>query len=293
MRRLAIVLALFLVAACGSIGVQAQTLKLAYKAGDTYKYGYHAAFKYTIGMQGMSIPVDLDMTAKEAMTVKSVDASGTATIAVAVTDLSVKTTANGVSNTTTTTTSSTAEMKVTSDGRIVSVSGSSLGNYTLPGLPGSQGGLVTAILPDTAVKPGDTWTKNYDSPNPVGSGASHVTTNNKYLRDEKVGGVSTAVVESNIKGTIDLTIDMSAAGGGTSLFPTGGSSGLQGLSMKGTTTSDVTSWVDASGRRVLKSHSTGGVDATMSLNMAAGATTPGLTGPITFKGTQTMDMTPA
>ena len=293
MRRLA-VLALFLVAACGSIGVQAQTLKLAYKAGDTYRYGLHAAFKYTVGAEGLSIPIDLDMVANEAMTVKSVDSSGTATITVAVTDLSVKTTTNGVSNTTTTTTSANVDMKVTSDGRIVSISGSTFGNTTLPGMSGSQGGLLTAILPDKAVKPGDTWTKDYDQANPFGSGTSHVTTANKYLRDEKVGSVNTAVVESNIKGTFDLTIDMSAAaGGGASLFPTGGGSGLQSLSMKGTTTSDVTSWFDASGHRVVKSHSTGSVDATMSLNMAAGVTTPGLTGPITFKGTQTMDMTPA
>jgi hypothetical protein len=63
--------------------------------------------------------------------------------------------------------------------------------------------------------------------------------------------------------------------------------------MKGTTTSDVTTWFDASGHRVVKTHSSGDVDATMSLNMAAGSTTPGLTGPITFKGTQTLDQTPA
>jgi len=43
----------------------------------------------------------------------------------------------------------------------------------------------------------------------------------------------------------------------------------------------------------VKTHSSGSIDATMTLNMAAGATTPGLTGPITFKGTQTTDMNPA
>lgn len=292
MRRLA-VLALFLVAACGSIGVQAQTLKLAYKPGETYKYGFHAVLKYTVGASGFSIPLDLDMSAKETMTVKSVDSTGTAVVTVAVTDLTVKTTANGVTNTTTTTTSTSVDMKIASDGRIVSINGNAFGSNSLPGTSGSQG-LLTAILPDGAVKPGDTWTKNYDVPNPVGSGTSHVTTDNKYLRDEKVGNVNTAVIESKIKGTIDLTIDTSsAAGGGSPLFPSGGASGMQGLSMKGTTTSDVTTWFDAGAHRVVKSHSSGDVDATMSLNMAAGSTTPGLTGPITIKGTQTLDMTPA
>ena len=52
-------------------------------------------------------------------------------------------------------------------------------------------------------------------------------------------------------------------------------------------------WIDAGAHRVVKSHSTGTLDATMTLNMAVGAANPGLTGPITFKGTQTLDMTPA
>ena len=296
MRRLAALLFL-VVAACGSIGsVQAHTISLAYKAGDTYKYTLHAVLNYTIGAEGFSVPFNLDMTGKEAVTVKSVDSSGTADLTIALTDLSVKTTTNGTTNTTTTTTPTSVEMKVASDGRIVSVNGSTFTNGSLPGLSGTEGGLITAILPDKAVKPGDTWTKEYDQANPMGKGSIHVTTKNKYLRDEQVKNVNTSVVESNIATTIDLTLDMSAMAGqgGTPLFPsTGGASGLQSLSMKGTTTSVVTSWIDASARRVAKTHSTGTIDATMTLNMAAGATTPGLTGPITFKGTQTMDMNPA
>jgi hypothetical protein len=161
-------------------------------------------------------------------------------------------------------------------------------------MSGTQGGLVTAILPDSAVKQGDKWTKSYDQANPVGSGTSHVTADSTYVKDENVGSVKTAVVESKITGTFDFTIDMNQpTSGGTSLFPSGGAGGLQGLGLKGTTTSDVTSWIDAGAHRVVKSHSTGGVDATMTLTMTAGSAIPGLSGPITFKGTQTMDMTPA
>ncbi|OLD41931.1 MAG: hypothetical protein AUI83_20145 [Armatimonadetes bacterium 13_1_40CM_3_65_7] len=153
---------------------------------------------------------------------------------------------------------------------------------------------MTAILPDHAVKPGDTWTKDYDQANPMGTGAVHMTSKNKYLRDEQVKNVGTAVVQSNIVSNLDLTIDMSAvAGQAGSLLPAGAGAGLQSLSMKGTTTSDVTSWIDTGAGRVVKTHSSGSIDATMTLNMAAGATTPGLTGPITFKGTQTTDMNPA
>lgn len=294
MRRLA-ALVFLVFAACGSLGVQAHTISLAYKAGDTYKYALHAVLDYTIGAEGFSIPFKLDMSGKETVTVKSVDSSGTADLTIALTDLSVKTTTNGVTNTTTTTNPTSIEMKITSDGRIVSVNGSAFTNGSLPGISGTEGGLITAILPDHPVKPGDTWTKDYDQAMPMGKGSIHIATRNKYLRDEQVKNVNTAVVQSNIATTIDLTIDMSAMAGegGTSMFPsTGGAGGVQSLSMKGTTTSDVTSWIDASARRVVKTHSMGKVDATMTLNMAAGSTTPGLTGPITFKGTQTMDMNP-
>src|SRR5437867_6887472 len=293
MRRLAAVL--FVVASgCGSIGsVQAHSISLAYKAGDTYKYALHAVLNYTIGAEGFSVPFNLDMSGKETITVKSVDSSGTADLTISLTDLSVKTTTNGTTNTTTTTTPTSVEMKVASDGRIVSVNGSTFTNGSLPGLSGTEGGLVSAILPDKAVKPGDTWTKDYDQANPTGTGSVHVTSKNKYVRDEQVKSVNTAVVQSNLASNIDLTLDMSALGGqgGTSLFPSTGA--LKSLSMKGTTTSDVTSWIDSSAHRLVKTHSTGTVDATMTLNMAAGGTTPGLTGPITFKGTQTMDMNPA
>src|SRR5438270_12290817 len=168
MRRLAALL--FLVAsACGSIGsVQAHTISLAYKPGDTCKYTLHAVLNYTIGAEGFSVPFNLDMTGKEAVTVKSVDSSGTADLTIALTDLSVKTTTNGTTNTTTTTTPTSVEMKVASDGRIVSVNGSTFTNGSLPGLSGTEGGLITATLPDKAVKPGDTGPKDYDQANQMG-----------------------------------------------------------------------------------------------------------------------------
>src|SRR5438105_3250068 len=234
---LAFCAAFFVVAACGSIGgPQAHTISLAYKTGESYKYTLHAVLNYTIGAEGFSIPFNLDMTGKETIAVKSVDSSGTADLTVDLTDLTVKTTTNGTTNTTTTTTATTVEMKVGSDGRIVSVNGGSFNNGSLPGLSGTEGGLVSAILPDKAVKPGDTWTKDYDQANPTGTGSVHVTSKNKYVRDEQVKSVNTAVVQSNLASNIDLTLDMSALGGqgATSLFPSTGA--LKSLSMKGTTT---------------------------------------------------------
>jgi hypothetical protein len=289
-------LALLLVAACGTVGAQAQSVSLAYKTGDTYKYSFHVVMKYTIAASGMSIPLNMDLGAKETLTVKSVDSSGTADLSVAISDVTVKTSMSGTTNTTTTKTGGTLDMKVAKDGRVLSVNGDAFGSSTaLPGMTGTQGGVVSAILPDHPVKPGDKWTKSYDVPNPLGTSAIHASSNNTYLRDESVGSIKTAVIESKVNTNLDMTIDLSSMLGASGVpAPTGGAVGAETLSMKGTSNSDTTTWIDTSARRLVKTHSTGSVDATMSVNLPAGsATTPGLSGPITFKGTQTLDLTPA
>ena len=290
-------LAFFLVAACGSIGVQAQSISLAYKAGDTYKYGFHLVMKYTIAASGMSIPLDMDLSAKENITVKSVDSSGTADMSVAITDISVKMSMNGTTNTTTTPTGATIDMKVAKDGEVLSVNGSAFGNNTtLPGMTGTQGGIVSAILPDHPVKPGDTWTKTYDVPNPLSTTTIHATSDNTYLRDENVGSVKTAVIESKVNTNLDMKLDLSSMLGAAGATPPAGAApGAETISMTGTSKSDTTSWIDTSARRIVKTHSTGSVDATLTVNVPppTNTTTPALTGPISFKGTQTLDLTPA
>jgi hypothetical protein len=294
-KRLAL-LAIFFVAACGSIGAQTQSISLAYKTGDTFKYGFHVVMKYTIAAAGMSIPLDMDLGAKQTVTVKSVDSSGTADMSVEISNVSIKMSMNGTTNTTTTNTGGTIDMKVAKDGRVLSVNGNAFGtSTTLPGMTGAQGGVVSAILPDHPVKPGDTWTKSYDEPNPLGTSSIHATSNSTYLRDETVGGVKSAVIESKVNTNLDMTIDLSSMLGASGMPPaTGGPAGAETLSMKGTSISDTTTWIDTSARRLVKTHSTGSVNATLTINVPAGsASTPGLSGPITFKGTQTLDLTPA
>jgi len=291
--------ALFLaVAACGTFGVQAHTLSLGYKAGDSFKYRLHATVDYTVAVQGMTVPLKLDVTGDETATVKSVDSSGTADVKLAIANVTLKSALGGTTNTTTSDKAIDAELQIASDGRIVSVNGNALGSGGLPGL--SPGGLISAILPDGPVKPGDRWTKTFDQANPKGTGNVHVTTKNEYARDENVSGVSAAVVESNITSAINLTFDVSALGSrGAGLTLPGGASGAAARSIKsvtvtGTATSDVTSWIDTSARRLVKSHSTGTLDGTITLTMAPGATaSPGLTGPVNVKGTQSLDVDPA
>lgn len=252
---------------------------------------------YTIGIQslGAKVPLNLDLSGKESVKVNSVDKSGVADVTITLTNLSTKSTVNGTT-TTTSTASQTVNVKIGPDGRIVSVNGSAIGSSTLPGISSTDSGFVSAILPDKPVKPGDTWSKSFDESSPAGStGTFHVMSDSKYLKDQTVGNVSTAVVESMINANLDLKLDMSSLGGGSAggaaLFPTGGP---ESLALSGTVTSDVTSYIDTGARRIVKSHSTGSIDATLNFTVPAGTSTPpGLTGPITFKGTQTLDMSPA
>jgi hypothetical protein len=289
MRKLALV-AVFAVA-CGLPTAHAQTLALTYKNGDTYKYALHSTANETVDASVMSVPIKLDLTALETVTVKSVDATGKAGLSIDLTDVVMKTSTGEEINATTATTLPTISMTVAADGRVLAVNGSSFGDSPLTLFSGG-GGFISAVLPDKPVKPNDTWSKDFDQANTLGTGGVHVTAKSKYLRDESLKGIKAAVVETKTSGTIDITIDMSKVIAGAPASTPSIPAGLfQSLAMKGTLTSTVTSWIDPSGRRVMKSHKAGTTNATMTF-IGAGSSLPGLTGPITIKGDDTTDLSP-
>lgn len=295
MKRIALLAVLLVVSACGLFGTaQAHTLSLAYKAGDTYKYKLQVSTKQTATMSATSIPITLEMTANESVNVKSVDPTGIADLTVTLSELTMKTVANGVTNTTTGIPTSTFELHVKADGTIVSTDGEGLtgGGGPLTAFSGLGGGVfISAVLPDNAVKAGDTWSKTYDQALAnMGDGTLHVVSDSKYLRDETVGSVSAAVVET--KSTASLDFSDTARTGGLDA----------GFSMKGTVTTDVTTWIDPNDHRIVKSHSLGHEDLTLAVPTAAcppaitqpaPATSPCQTGPLTASGDSTTDLTPA
>ena len=287
----AVVLALLAVA-CGATQVQAQTLKLAYSQGATYTYKLHMVMDETVNIGGLAEPIKIDMTATEKETVDSVDASGVADITVSLTSVSIKTTVMG-QDTTTTTDVPAEHLKVGSDGRVLSINGLSFTGGSPFGAAGANA-TGSAIFPDAAVKVGDTWTKNYDQANPLGTGSVHITTTSKYLRDEKVSGTQAAVVQTTINTPMDMSIDLSKfgqmTGSATSTIPI---PGITGIAIKGSQVADVTSWLDAGAHRVLKTTMSDKIDATFSFVMAPGTNFPGPAGPYSIKGTQTLDLTPA
>lgn len=293
MKRLALVaVSVFVLGGCGAFGTaSSHTLSLAYKAGDTYKYKLHASSKQTVTTSEISFPLNFDISADESIKVKSVDSSGTADLAITLSNLTMKSTMGGVSNTTTGVPAQTINVQVGADGRLVSVEGNQLpGGTPMQAFSGLGGGFfITAVLPAKAVKPGDTWTKDYDQANPNGTGGAHVTSKSTYLRDESLNGITAAVVETKSTMTIDMTFGDSSPSS---------EMGMSGLTMKGTVTTDVTTWIDPDGHRVMKTHSTAADDATIDLKLpptrlSPPATAgPGFSGPMSAKGEATTDLTP-
>jgi hypothetical protein len=255
----------------------AQMLTLSYSKDATYKYRFTLTSDFTVQTVALTEQERIDLSAKEALTVSSVDARGVAEVMVTFTDAKLKTTlgsgqATAVINNGPSTLTDT-HFWLAPDGRALSTyDGGSLPDDPVMFGVAADARFVSAVLSDSTVKPGDTWTKNYDVASPSGAGSIQVIAKSRYLRNETFGGVQVAVVETVSTANVDIGIK--------------GSSGILG-----TARSDVTSWIDPSGHRIVKTM----VKSSSELSMAAsplGSLVPGA-GPFTQKGTQTLDLEPA
>ncbi len=287
--------------ACGAVTAQAHALSLAFAKGDQYHYTLHLMSKETIDAGLMTMPVETDLTAKETWTVQSVDSSGVADVTLALTNINVRMSSNaGGSSTSTAITNipiPVQELKIAADGRVLSADGISLSNIANYELFGG-GYLLSAVLPDSAVKPGDTWSNSFDQANPSGTGSVHITTKSKYVRDETLKGVTAAVVETTAIDSFDLIAGAGVPPVTASPLPAGQSPFLFSgpVTIKGTVTSDVTTWVDSGSHRILRSRMNSSNEMTISFTLSAGpAASPQpqvLTGPVTLTGTQSLDLEP-
>lgn len=302
----AFVLFAVVVAGCGPRVAHAQALALAFAKGDRYQYRAQVVSDNTINFAARPVTIKFDMAATETVTVRSVDSAGVADVNVSLTKVTIKTVSGDGKSTSTTTTTTTlpdVELKIGPDGRLQSadVGGASLGLGFMTGMSGGPG-LISAVLPDTAVKPGDTWSKVYDQPNPRGTGSVHITTRSRYLRDETLKGVNAAVVQTASTTAIEITMDTSAL---LPKFPSTNPSPITdapiagpmpagSITIKGTVDSDTTSWIDPSAHRMLKTQMHGKYDMTTSVGIppdASGAHMPITT--FAVKGTQQMSLDPA
>jgi hypothetical protein len=288
MRRLIAVAVLL--SACGILPVHAQTISLAFTQGDQFKYALHFTGTFSAEIGSVSQDVKLDAKAGETVTISAVESDGTADMTLTLSHLTITTTgkASDGSTTTSTTTQTNAippqQLKVAPDGRILSINGQSISSESPFGvLAGTY--LVYAVLPDSAVKPGDRWSKSYDQAQPGGSSTVHVTSNSTYVRDESFHGVNAAVIET--KSVSDFTMNLFAPHSPPPNTPNGARAGptpAGGVgSMQGSVASDTTSWIDAGAHRVLKS----------SMKATLKATIAELENQVRVTGTQSVDLEPA
>jgi len=248
-------------------------LRLVFHPGTTYKFAFHAVDSLASGTDPAN---QFEFTAQETATIQSVDSTGIAEIAVALGNLTL--TSGGVGSPADTGNSRPAYgVKITPDGRILSMDGPPVASK-FPFRIGFDGSLIVAVLPDNSVKPGDSWTKTYDQVNPFGasSGTLHIQSASKYLRDETVAGVRAAVVETISDATINST---------ENLLP----GGVVGFVLTGTTSTDVTTWIDPHTNRVLKTHVTAKTNAAIGSVVAPGAPTPTAT-PIFGEADESVDL---
>ena len=218
-----------MLAACGS-DVQAATLAIRYRSGDQVTYHVHQVFTAALANAGAQIqPLTFDLRAVERTKVTAVAGDGTATLEVQLLDTTG--TSNGQPLPPLGTQS--YQLLVGPDGRILGGGASAAGTSAVS-VPSADQSF--AILPDRKVKPGDAWTRDYERPNPLGSGSLKVHSENRFLRYEQLNGVQAAVVESRLSTPVDQQVTLAG----------------QPLQETGTVTADVTSWVDAGAGRFLK-----------------------------------------
>ena len=221
MRRLALV-GLFAIA-CGSTAASGPALALVFHTGDVYEYSFSSNGHLAIDP---SPPDPVHKSAHLTYTVTSVDSSGTADLSLESSDGVVTSTEGAVAPPVGFSLNGTSELRVGSNGRLLSVT---VNNIAF------GGGTSWAVLPGRAVKPGDTWSTDFDVSYPGSSITAHFKTKSKYLRDESFQGASAAVVESTFATT-------------STAPPTSGTSVTE------TSTSTVTTWIDRGAGRILKSH---------------------------------------
>jgi hypothetical protein len=232
----------------GPGGRGATALALSFQQGQTQRAHMTMDMKATVETAGRSQPIDVSMSTDVEWRTTGVDASGTATIEETFSNPHV-----GVNGSTTTTTLPSITLRITRDGSVVSSSGSVIASGMSGGPTQLGADNLSAILPDAVVSPGDTWTKTVD-PTIFGQ-TIHYTASGRYLRDEQMGGVDAAVVETTSSIPVDLTLkvaDVAAAMG----LPATGLPPEASLTYAGHVTTSATSWIDASAKRLLKTEAT-------------------------------------
>jgi hypothetical protein len=250
---------------------EAQPLALSFMQGQERTYDVHQTMDANIssplfGDEALS----MDVSQVVGWKVVSVDDDGTATIEVTVRDMSG--TVNGTE--VPSTPALPIEIRIASDGRVLSAGGLSLGAGQTQGFGFPGMGQLTPILPDDgdAVSVGDTWDKEFSQDFPFGEGTIDFSATSTYVRNETVNGREAAVIETQMTVPIDATLDLAELLDtlGPEITGATGAAGLEQLgdgsiAYVGGGTFTQTSFVDLDARELLKTQSRGRFDISMTV----------------------------
>jgi hypothetical protein len=268
----------------GGDTAQAQALTLSLTRGQSYSFHMTMAMSGTVAVGSQKQPIDLTTTGDLSWRVLSVDPAGVATVKMTLSNMTAgsggKSASAGMDRS--------FNVRMTRDGRILSGGGvGNLAGGSTAGVPGMD--QFTPLLPDHPVKPGDTWTKDFDQANPFGKGSFHYQSRDTLLRYEQVGGKQAAVIQSAIDLPLDISFDLAK------LAALAGDAGA-GLPARGRIVygGDVsitqTAWLSTAQKSLLRATLAARFD--MSMRFEGGSVgAPMPSGELAFAGTMTMDLT--
>ena len=249
---------------------QAQPLALSFSRGQERTYDIHQTMDAHMSSEMFGDrPLKMDLRETVTWKVTSVDQDGTATIEVTVSDVGGSLNGEPVPSTDI----PPLELKIASDGRVLSAGGVAFGGSAGTqgfGFPGME--QLTPILPDAGdkVSVGDTWEKTFSQDLPYGDGAIEFTASSTYARNESVDGREAAVIHTRLTVPLDLTINLSDlldALGPELAGATGADLGIlkdASIAYDGRGSLSQTSLVDLQAQELLETRSNGDFDISLS-----------------------------
>lgn len=232
------------------------SLAVSFQEKDTYAYLLDIVMDGTVRADGSIIPMDMDFQQRVSGRVLSLDENGVATVRTTAKTLSA--TANAEPIPPDALPVCRATFRIAPDGRVLESTGLPPGSFPGGATPIPAFDQLTPILPDEPVTVGDTWSKSYEQPWPLGGGSVRMNSESRLVGHQQVHGVQTTVIETAWTMPLDLSIDLekvARAAGETDLgFPTDGDPTLL---YKGELRFNETSWFDASEGRLVSSNGGG------------------------------------
>lgn len=182
------------------------SLALSFREEQTDVYLLDVSMKATMKAQGSIVPVQLDFQQRLAGRVLSVDQHGVASVRMTVKTLSATADAQPVPPSALPVCRTT--LRVAPDGRILGSSGLPPGSYPsgFPAMPSFD--QLTPLLPDDPVVIGDSWSKSYEQPWPLGDGSLSVDSASRLVGRQQVRGTETVVIETVWTMPLDLSVDI-------------------------------------------------------------------------------------